>query len=111
MIYLGIVIIQIGSTFLLGVEKLGIKMVVIPEPCKELRRRISAAIYGWDYSLLTFIYPGCDCGSISFGLRGAGCRLRVAGCGLGVRGLGVWGFGGWGLGVGGWGLGVGGWGG
>ena len=38
-------------------------MVVIPEPCTGLRRRISAAIYGWDRPLLTFIYPGFDCGS------------------------------------------------
>ena len=28
-----------------------------------LRRRNSAAIYGWDRPLLTFIYPGFDCGS------------------------------------------------
>ena len=27
--------------------------MVDPEPCKELRRRISAAIYGWDCPLLT----------------------------------------------------------
>ena len=30
---------------------------------EELRRRISAAIYGWEYPLLMFIYPGFDCGS------------------------------------------------
>ena len=30
---------------------------------QELRRRISAAIYGWVCPLLTFIYPGFDCGS------------------------------------------------
>ena len=30
---------------------------------KELRRRISAAIYGWDSPLLTFIYSGFDCDS------------------------------------------------
>ena len=35
--------------------------------CKELRRRISAAISGWDCPLLTFIYPGFDCGSHVFG--------------------------------------------
>ena len=40
----------------------GSKMVD-PEPCKELRRRISAAIRGWEYPLLTFIYPGFDCRS------------------------------------------------
>ena len=38
--------------------------MVDPEPCKELRRRIFAAIYGWDCPLLTFIYLGFDCGSI-----------------------------------------------
>ena len=37
--------------------------MVIPEPCTGLRRRNSAAIYGWDRPLLTFIYPGFDCGS------------------------------------------------
>ena len=31
--------------------------MVHPEPCKELRRRISATIYGWDRPLLPFIYP------------------------------------------------------
>ena len=31
--------------------------MVYPEPCTGLRRRISAAIYGWDRPLLTFIYP------------------------------------------------------
>ena len=30
-----------------------------PEPGEELRRRISAAMYGRDFPLLTFIYPGC----------------------------------------------------
>ena len=34
-----------------------------PEPCKELRRRIPATNSGWDYPLLTFIYPGFHCGS------------------------------------------------
>ena len=29
--------------------------IIDPEPCKELRRRRSAAIYGWDRPLLTFI--------------------------------------------------------
>ena len=43
-------------------SKPGTKMVVIPEPCTGLGRRISAAIYGWDRPLLTFIYPGFDCG-------------------------------------------------
>ena len=33
--------------------------MVDPEPCKELRRRNSAAIYG-DHPLLTFIYPGVE---------------------------------------------------
>ena len=37
--------------------------MVYPEPCKELRRRISAAISGWDCLLPTFICPGFDCGS------------------------------------------------
>ena len=32
-------------------------MVVVPEPCQELRRRISEAIYGWDCPVLTFAYP------------------------------------------------------
>ena len=41
-------------------SKPGIQMVY-PEPCKELGRRISAAIY---VSLPTFIYPGYDCGSL-----------------------------------------------
>ena len=36
--------------------------MVDPEPCKELRSRISAAIFGWDCPLLTFIYPGFDWG-------------------------------------------------
>ena len=34
------------------------------QPCKELSRRISAAISGLDCSLLTFIYPGFDYDSI-----------------------------------------------
>ena len=37
-------------------SKPGVKMVD-PQPCKESRRRISAAIYGWDWPLLTFINP------------------------------------------------------
>ena len=41
-------------------SKLGIEMVD-PEPCKELRRRNSAAISGWEHPLLTFIYPSFDC--------------------------------------------------
>ena len=44
-------------------KTLCIKMVD-PEPCKELRRRISAAIYGWACPLLPFIYTGFDCGSV-----------------------------------------------
>ena len=36
-------------------SKPGIKMID-PEPCKEIQRRISATIYGWDGPLLTFIY-------------------------------------------------------
>ena len=43
-------------------SKPGTKMVN-PEPYKGLRRRISAAIYGWDRPLLPFIYPGFDCDS------------------------------------------------
>ena len=43
-------------------SKPGTKMVY-PEPCKELRRRISAASYGWEYPLLTSIYSGFDCDS------------------------------------------------
>ena len=43
-------------------KTLCIKMVDL-EPWKEIRRRISATIYGWDCPLLTFIYPGFDCGS------------------------------------------------
>ena len=43
-------------------------MVVIPE-CRELKRRISATISGWDCPLLTFIYPGFDCGSTAVLLR------------------------------------------
>ena len=38
-------------------SKPGTKMVVIPEPCTGLRS------YGWDRPLLTFVYPGFDCGS------------------------------------------------
>ena len=38
--------------------------MVYQEPCKEVRRRISAAIHGWDRPLQTFIYPGFDCGSL-----------------------------------------------
>ena len=30
---------------------------------QEIRRRLSAPIYGWDCPLLTFIYPCFDCGS------------------------------------------------
>ena len=42
--------------------------MVDPEPCKELNRRISSAIYGWDCPLLTFTYeyPGFDCDSRVF---------------------------------------------
>ena len=36
------------------------------------RRRISAAISGWDRPLLTFTYPGFDCGS-----SGESCVLRL----------------------------------
>ena len=36
----------------------------------ELRRRIAAAIYGWDCPFLTFIYPGFDCGSAENGRKG-----------------------------------------
>ena len=43
-------------------SKPGSKMVD-PDLCKEFRRRISAAIYGWDCPLVTFIYPGFDRGS------------------------------------------------
>ena len=43
-------------------SKPGTKMVY-PEPCTGVGRRISAAICGWDRPLLTFIYPGFDCGS------------------------------------------------
>ena len=34
--------------------------MVNPGPCKELRRRKSATISGWDCPLLTFIYPGFE---------------------------------------------------
>ena len=34
--------------------------MVHPEPCKELGRRIFAAISGWDRPLLTFIYLGFE---------------------------------------------------
>ena len=40
-------------------SKPGIKMVD-PELCKEIQSRISAAVFGWDCPLLTFIYPGFD---------------------------------------------------
>ena len=43
-------------------NRFGTKMVY-PELRKALRRRISAAIYGWDCPLLTVIYPGFHCGS------------------------------------------------
>ena len=43
-------------------KPIGTKMVN-PEPCKELERRMSATISGWDCPLLTVIYPGVDCGS------------------------------------------------
>ena len=46
--------------------------MVYPEPCKELRRRISATISGWDCPLLTFIYPGFDCGSCCCFFEGKG---------------------------------------
>ena len=52
------------TTKLESQSKLGTKLVVIPELCKEFRRRISAAISGWDRPLLTFIYPGFDCDSL-----------------------------------------------
>ena len=53
-------------------KPIGTKMV-IPEPCTGIRRRISAALfYGWDRPLLTFIYPGFDCGSVEY--MGAGRR-------------------------------------
>ena len=42
-------------------SKPGSKMVY-PEQCKELRRR--PQLSGWDCPLLTFVYPGFDCGSI-----------------------------------------------
>ena len=35
-------------------------ILVDPEPCKEIPRRISATIYGWDCPLLTFIYQGFE---------------------------------------------------
>ena len=34
--------------------------MVYPEPGKELRRRISAAMYGWDNPFLTFLDPGFE---------------------------------------------------
>ena len=37
------------------------------QQCTGLRRRISAAIFGWDRPSLTFIYPGFDCDSNGFG--------------------------------------------
>ena len=36
--------------------------MVYPEPCKRIKKA-AAAISGWDCPLLTFIYPGFDCGS------------------------------------------------
>ena len=44
---------------------------------QELRKRRSAAIYGWDYPLLTFIYLGFDCG---LGVTGkiSGAKLKPA---------------------------------
>ena len=40
--------------------------MVDTEPCKEIQGRTPATIYGWDCLLLTFIYPGIDCGSNDF---------------------------------------------
>ena len=34
--------------------------MVDPEPCKDLRRRMSAAIHGWDRPLLTFTHPAFE---------------------------------------------------
>ena len=56
-------------------SKPGTKMVY-PEPCKELRRRNSAAVSGWDCPLPTFIYPGFDCGSV---MLPKGVTVRVSG--------------------------------
>ena len=45
---------------------------------QELRRRISAAIYGWDCPLLTFIYPGFDCGSYDRGFQDSPSHISAA---------------------------------
>ena len=47
------------AVIVVDLSKPGTKMMN-PEPCGELKRRISATIYGWDCPLLTFIYPGFD---------------------------------------------------
>ena len=57
--------------------KPGTKMVH-PEPCKELRRRRSAAIL-WLGSSLTFTYPGFDCDSA--GKLELGSKFVVGTCG------------------------------
>ena len=51
---------------------------------QELRTHMSAAMYGWDWPVLSFIYPGFDCGSSGFvlffwerGGRGGGEGGRV----------------------------------
>ena len=50
---------QTGGPSIESQSKPGIK-TIHPEPCKELTKK-AAAIYGWDYPLLTFIYPDFDC--------------------------------------------------
>ena len=47
-------------------------------PCKEIRRRTSATIYGWECPLLTFIYPGFDCGSPGLDKQGGSPKPKVA---------------------------------
>ena len=44
----------------------GIK-IVYPEPNKELKIE---GIHGWEYPLLTLVYPGFDCGSRGLPLIG-----------------------------------------
>ena len=56
--------------------------MVYPEACKELRRRISATISGWDCPLLTFIYkyPGFEhVTQLSFPLRKVGISFETGG--------------------------------
>ena len=75
-----------------------VQEIVYPELCKELRRRRSAAIYGWDRPLLSFIYQRvlstwltCQCVLVRMPgvIHGKGATAESYGVGPGLMLLGI----------------------